>query len=1000
MKRLSTILIVINLLFVGIMSVSCGGGKGDEPAPPTPPTPTPPVPETPASITITGEAANGLNFASDGGTKSLTFTASASWSVTVSGGVTWCKVSPASGSSSSASVTVTVEPNTGYDDRNVSLTVACGSLKKTVVVTQKQANALLVTSGKVEMPSAGGQFTAEVKANVDYSVTVPEQFGGWISQSGSRGLKTSHVTFTVAPSESFDPREGYVLFSGAGIEERVNVYQSGEERQIILGKKEVSVPAEGETFAVELQSNCEYTVVMPGVDWLKRAEGRAMSSHTLYFTASPYTNTDAAREARVEFRSDDGTLTETLTVTQMPKGAIIISTREVKVSLSGETFSIRFASNVSPSTKILDGGESWIERRQSGRSRAMEERELWFEAKANGGTEQRSARIVITQMGNESVADTVNVIQEGSYFSFTTSMVEGDFADAAGHTFTVDVNTNIVFEVSIPAFLERIEDETTTRTHMKFSIAPNYTAGVSRSGYISFTAGGKNFGQIPVSQQAPSVTVGGTTYPVDYKGGIITPEIDANLEIAVSVAEKYAGWISVEPPVAGSFIPRISVAENTATTDRSAVISLSAGTFWKRAVSIKQSGCPAPPENVTLPVDGSLADQIPADRAMELQSISISGNIDGADVELLRKMATEGSLTNLDLSGATLVKSDEPYITLYGPKYIEKDNAIGEYMFAGTHLQYIKLPANLKEIGKKAFDNSALLEIDVPEGVTDIGRAAFHGCQAMKRATLPSTLGEVPEDCFTQTTSLEYVTIKDGPTVIGENAFFFYPGGANLNSGLREVSIPSSVKEIRESAFGHSGIESVIIPESVTVMGNFLFGNCQRLKSVVIKGVPADGVLPDRTFFQCSYMTDLQLPEGLKVIGEFALYSTEIRELVVPSTVVEIRAGAFGQCGMSRLVLPEGLETIGEAAFAQMYRLSSITLPSTVKSVGANLLSCTINSLKEIHCRMTTPPATAGDLVYPDRFDFNSCTLYVPKGSKAAYQSAQYWNLFTNIVEE
>lgn len=83
-----------------------------------------------------------------------------------------------------------------------------------------------------------------------------------------------------------------------------------------------------------------------------------------------------------------------------------------------------------------------------------------------------------------------------------------------------------------------------------------------------------------------------------------------------------------------------------------------------------------------------------------------------------------------------------------------------------------------------------------------------------------------------------------------------------------------------------------------------------------------------------------------------------------------------------------------------MYRLSSITLPSTVKSVGANLLSCTINSLKEIHCRMTTPPATAGDLVYPDRFDFNSCTLYVPKGSKAAYQSAQYWNLFTNIVEE
>ena len=49
---------------------------------------------------------------------------------------------------------------------------------------------------------------------------------------------------------------------------------------------------------------------------------------------------------------------------------------------------------------------------------------------------------------------------------------------------------------------------------------------------------------------------------------------------------------------------------------------------------------------------------------------------------------------------------------------------------------------------------------------------------------------------------------------------------------------------------------------------------------------------------------------------------------------------------------------------------------------------------------MTVPPATAGPLVNTVTFDFKTCTLYVPVGSKEAYSKAQYWSDFTNIVEE
>lgn len=1005
MKPLSFITFLLSLLLGSMSLTSCGGGGGgDEPAPkpPTPPTPS-------ASVTITGEAAKGLNFPANGGSKQLTFTASGAWTVSVAstGGTKWCKVSPASGSETSASVAVTVDSNTGYDDRSVSVTVACGSVKKTVVVTQKQANAILVTSDKVEMPSTGGNFTAEVKANVDYNVTIPEQFSGWLSKSSNRALVSTHVTFTVAQNESLDRREGYVLFSGSGIEEKVNVYQAGEDAGLVLSTKAVSVPAEGEAFKVELRSNCDFTVEMPDVDWLRRDESRAMSSHTLWFVVSPWEGKENSRMAKIVFRSVDGSASETLEVTQLPKGAIAISAREIKVSNSGEVFSLRFASNVNPSTTIFDNGDKWIEPRMKPSARAMEEKELWFEAKPNSDSEPRSARIVISQYKNPEVADTVRVLQEGSYFSFTSSVRKGDFTDAMGHDFTVDVNTNIAYKLSYSEFIEQIEDETGSKSHLKFRIMPNYTEGESRVGAINFLAGDKLLGLLTVSQEAPKVNLKNNAYETDYKGGKIRLDMTSNLEIEVTVAQQYASWISVREPEAGSFVPEISVAENTTPDNRSAVISLAAGTYWKRAVSIKQSGKPVPLETVTvtIPEGESLAETLTEEQAMEVESITIDGGIDGGDIDLLRKMATEGKLTELDLSATTIEKSAEGYSTIYGPRYIEKDNCIGEYMFHNTKIKRIVLPSNLEEISKNGFYCSAIEEIEVPKGVTKIGRSAFDKCYGLKHASIPGTVAELPADCFMTTPNLESVSLGEGMEVIGENAFFHYPttdsnGKPVLASKLREVNIPSTVKEIKNSAFQSSGIETVAIPSSVTAMGESSFLNCIELRKVVIDGVPNDGVLPDHSFFQCHSLSDIRLPEGLKVIGKGAFACVSARELVLPGTVVEIREGAFNQTDFHKLELPEGLEIIGDYAFSQMWRLPSITLPSTVKSIGKNLFNCTVNSLKAIHCRMTVPPATAGPLVNTVTFDFKTCTLYVPVGSKEAYSKAQYWSDFTNIVEE
>ena len=98
-----------------------------------------------------------MNFGSDGGNESLHFSTNKDWTIYVANtvnGSRWCTVSQTSGQAGDISVQVYVEANEGYDDRNVVLTIQVGELMKTVVVTQKQKDALTLTTDRFEIGRA------------------------------------------------------------------------------------------------------------------------------------------------------------------------------------------------------------------------------------------------------------------------------------------------------------------------------------------------------------------------------------------------------------------------------------------------------------------------------------------------------------------------------------------------------------------------------------------------------------------------------------------------------------------------------------------------------------------------------------------------------------------------------------------------------------------------------------------------------------------------------
>ncbi len=242
---------------------SCSDGGNDSPV-----NPTPKPEEVKTEITIdSGIISNGLSFGVAEGEQSISFSVNANWTLSVASttsGTTWCKASATSGSKGTANVKFTVDENTDYEDRSVSVTIKAGSVSKTFTITQKGADALLVTTTKYEVAQEGGQIEIEVKANIDYQMEISEDAKDWINESSSRALSTYKHTLDIAMNEDAEKREGEITFKSGDKVETVKVYQAGGAI-LLLSQNEYTVSDAGETISVDIKSNIDFGIYVKDV---------------------------------------------------------------------------------------------------------------------------------------------------------------------------------------------------------------------------------------------------------------------------------------------------------------------------------------------------------------------------------------------------------------------------------------------------------------------------------------------------------------------------------------------------------------------------------------------------------------------------------------------------------------------------------------------------------------------------------------------------------------
>ena len=340
----------------------------------------------------------------------------------------------------------------------------------------------------------------------------------------------------------------------------------------------------------------------------------------------------------------------------------------------------------------------------------------------------------------------------------------------------------------------------------------------------------------------------------------------------------------------------------------------------------------------------------------------------------------------------------------------------------------LSLPSTLKTIGDWAFSWAYVSVLELPEGLVSIGESAFASCPNLTKIILPSTLTSIGESAFYNCGSLSTVMSRIAtPFDISVSVF------SSGNSGERTLYVPIGTRSAYRDISGWAVFANIYEgePLEATVdnltyqyivedkVATVVAGDYSSLESVTIPtSVVIDGAtysvksIGAGAFSGCSSLKSLTIENGIESIGNRAFMSCySLNTVSMPSTLTNIGSEAFQSCGVRNLTIPEGVTTIGYSAFNGCSSLTRVELPSTLTSIG-NWTFGWCQSLSAVVSHIQAPfeidksvfsirsdGSYDAEGQWVNTYTPSLATLYVPDGTKTAYEALEGWNMFAGIIE-
>jgi len=182
---------------------------------------------------------------------------------------------------------------------------------------------------------------------------------------------------------------------------------------------------------------------------------------------------------------------------------------------------------------------------------------------------------------------------------------------------------------------------------------------------------------------------------------------------------------------------------------------------------------------------------------------------------------------------------------------------------------------------------------------------------------------------FEYCTSLTSIVIPNSVTKIGDKIFFYCPS-------LTSIEISNSVTTIGDKMFFRCpSLTSIVIPNSVTTIGKEVFYCCTSLTSIVIPNSVT--TIGDKMFYSCTSLTSIEIPNSVTTIGDEVFCNcTSLTSIVIPNSVTTIGALVFHNCtSLTSIVIPN-LRAISISAFDGCSELTTINAPSFSTTTFSN----------------------------------------------------------------
>jgi hypothetical protein len=311
---------------------------------------------------------------------------------------------------------------------------------------------------------------------------------------------------------------------------------------------------------------------------------------------------------------------------------------------------------------------------------------------------------------------------------------------------------------------------------------------------------------------------------------------------------------------------------------------------------------------------------------------------------------------------------------------------------------------------------------------TSIENYVFQNCTSLTSITIPNSVTRIENDVFQGCTSLTAINVDTGNSYYSSQDGVLYNKSKTLlviypEGKTGAFTIPDGVTGIEDKAFnGCANLTDITIPDSVTVIGELTFKYCASLTAINVNTGNSnyssqDGVLYDKnktlliryparktgafiipdgvtvignyTFYGCANLADLTIPNSVTTIGGSAFYYDDrtfsfinlnvtwyynpdfdfgsssyysdfrynLKTVIIPDSVTEIKRSAFSGCtNLTNVTIPNSVTIIESAAFYGCTSLTNITIPESVTYIGmvafnncTSLISITIpDSVTEI----------------------------------------------------